>query len=185
MHTASFLSSKQAYQPSKNHKSDLRRPPSLARSPNLQSSHNRNGGINLIHKRGTKICSPTGGPSPCFGQHTNKIFAKVIANRLSSQLSKQIRKEQKGFVKGRFILETIITLCKGFANAEETNKDYLFFKIDFEKALDILEWDFILQALEDIPKFVSMIATLFENSRSRVLVNGIFTEPFTLRRSIR
>lgn len=47
-------------------------------------------------------------------------------------------------MKGRFILEVIITLWGGFDYAKETNQDS-----DFEKAYEELEWDFIFQALED------------------------------------
>lgn len=77
-----------------------------------------------------------------------KIFAKALANRLlTNHLHTWIRKEKKGFVKGRYILDAIIALWEGVEHAEETNQDYCFIKIDFDKAYDNLEWEYILSSL--------------------------------------
>lgn len=66
-----------------------------------------------------------------------KVYAKMLANRLSSHLK---------FVKGRFIPDAIIALWVGVEYAQETEQDFLFFQIYFEKAYDRLEWDSLLQS---------------------------------------
>lgn len=71
-----------------------------------------------------------------------KIFGKTLVIRLSDSLKDWVRKEQKGFIKGRYILDAIIALWEGIEHAQQTNQDFMFFKIDFDKAYDILEWDF-------------------------------------------
>lgn len=39
-----------------------------------------------------------------------KVYAKTIALRLANHLQHWIRKEQEGFVEGRFILDAIIAI---------------------------------------------------------------------------
>ena len=52
--------------------------------------------------------------------------------------------EQKGFIKGRFILDAIITLWEVLEDAQNLDQPFVFFKIDFDKAYDRIEWDFVL-----------------------------------------
>lgn len=82
----------------------------------------------------------------------------------------------------------IIALWEDIEYVEESNQDFLLFKIDFEKSYDKLEWNLILQSLQDMdlnPTFISMVATLFDNARSRILVNESLIAPFKLAKSIR
>ena len=65
-----------------------------------------------------------------------KIYAKALAQRITNRLKEWINKEQKGFIKGRYILDAIIAIWEGMDFSEETQQDYIFFKIDFEKAYD-------------------------------------------------
>ena len=74
---------------------------------------------------------------------TYKVFTFSLARRLSPHLHYCILLEQKGFIKGRFILDSIITLWETLELAIDTNIDLLFLKIDFDKAYDRVEWDFI------------------------------------------
>ena len=99
-----------------------------------------------------------------------------------------VRQEQKGFIKGRFILDNIVTLWEAMEYAEESGQDYIFLKIDFEKAYDRLNWHYIIQALLHMgcgAKFCSMVKTLLGNATARVSVNGSLSKSFRLSRSIR
>ena len=60
--------------------------------------------------------------------------------------------------------------------------------IDFEKALDSNEWDFLYQLLEAFnfgPTLVRWIKTFYNNVSSCVINNGLFSEPFKLERGVR
>ena len=143
--------------------------------------------IKLIHKRGERDVLSNWRPITMLST-AYKIFAKALAFRLSDHLNQWIRKEQKGFVKGRYILDAIVALWEGVEHAETTNQDYCFLKIDFDKAYDRLEWDFIISSLRSMglnPPFISYIHTLFGNARTRVNVNGELTPTFDIHRSIR
>ena len=117
-----------------------------------------------------------------------KIYAKAIALRLSSHMKEWINKEQKGFIKGRYILDAIIAIWEGMECAEETEKNYIFFKIDFEKAYDKVSWKYILESLKQMgcgKEFCIMVKTLLGNAATRVNVNGELIEAFKLSHSIK
>ena len=54
-----------------------------------------------------------------------------------------ILKEQKGFIKGRYILDVIITLWESLEYINKFEIDMIVFKIDFEKAYDRVDWAFL------------------------------------------
>ena len=81
-----------------------------------------------------------------------------------------------------------MTLWEAMDYAEESGQDYIFLKIDFEKAYERLNWDYIIQALMHMGcgvKFCSMVKTLLGNALERVSVNGNLSPAFRLSRSIR
>ena len=73
------------------------------------------------------------------------------------------------FVKGRAFFDAIRT-------------------IDFEKAFDTLDFNFLIRALHKFnfsPSFIQWIRTLYKNISSCVMNNGFTTGPFTLSRGVR
>lgn len=67
-------------------------------------------------------------------------------------------------------------MLKKLNRTEEIEQDYCFIKIDFDKAYDRLEWDFILQSLRSMglqQNFITYIQTLFGNARARVSLKDI------------
>ena len=65
-----------------------------------------------------------------------KIYAKASALRLCNHMKEWINKEQKGFIKGRYIQDAIIAIWEGMESTEETEQDSIFFKINFKKSYD-------------------------------------------------
>ena len=62
------------------------------------------------------------------------------------------------------------------------------FLLDFEKAYDRVEWEFIfsiLQAFGFPDEFVWYIQVLLKDSSSRIEINGFLSNPIPLSRSIR
>ena len=60
--------------------------------------------------------------------------------------------------------------------------------IDFEKAFDSIEWDFLYQSLEVFnfgPTLIRWIKTFYNNLSSCVINNGLFSKPFKLERGVR
>ena len=120
------------------------------------------GVIKLIHKKEEKELISNWRPITMLNS-AYKIYAKAIALRLTNHMREWINKEQKGFIKGRFTLDAIITIWEGMDFADETQQDYVFFKIDFEKAYDRISWRYILEALKRMgcgTTFCNMVKTL-------------------------
>ena len=77
-----------------------------------------------------------------------KILAKVLSLRLREVLGETIGPEQGAFVRGRQILDLVLIANEGVEEYREKKKEGVVFKIDFEKAYDHVEWDFIDYVLE-------------------------------------
>lgn len=89
---------------------------------------------------------------------------------------------------GRYILDAIIGLWEGIEYAKESGQGYCFLKIDFDKAYDRLEWDFVVLALQCagfVQNFIAQILTLFGNARARISINGALSPTLCLKRAIR
>ena len=143
--------------------------------------------IKLIHKKGPKEDLGNWRALTMLN-NVYKIIAKALALRLSNNMKHWITKEQKGFIKGRYILDSIIALWEGIEHVEKTNQDFIFFKVGFDKAYDRISWDYILQSLGDMglgPNFIHMVKTLFGNAKAKIIRNGELTQALTLTRSIR
>ena len=101
--------------------------------------------------------------------------------RLKDHMKEWVRQEQMGFIKCQFILDNIVTLWEAMEYAKDYGQDYIFLKIDFEKACDRLNWHYIIQALMHMGcgvKFWSMVRTLLGNALTRVSVNGNLSTSF-------
>jgi hypothetical protein len=76
-----------------------------------------------------------------------KIFTKVLANRVSSVACKVIKPSQTAFLPGRYILEGVVTLHETIHELHRKKLSGIILKLDFEKAYDKVNWDFLQQVL--------------------------------------
>ncbi|RYR24105.1 hypothetical protein Ahy_B02g057597 isoform A [Arachis hypogaea] len=119
-----------------------------------------------------------------------KILAKVIVQRIKPLLNDRISPHQSSFIPGRKIHDNIIIAKEVMHSMRRMRgkKGYMAIKIDFEKAYDRINWNFIQQRLIEfgIPNKLSSI--IMEGVRSvnyNVLWNGNKTETFYPTRGIR
>ncbi|KAJ9542702.1 LOW QUALITY PROTEIN: hypothetical protein OSB04_029208 [Centaurea solstitialis] len=98
----------------------------------------------------------------------SKVISKVLANRLKLVIDSVISPEQTAFVKGRVII--------------------FLFKVDFEKAFDNLNWNFLFGAMEQMgfeTTWIRWVKCLISTARVSVLVNESPTEQFLLEKGTR
>ena len=60
--------------------------------------------------------------------------------------------------------------------------------IDFEKAFDSVEWDFLFECLESLnfgPNFLNWVKTFYKNIQSCTINNGTASNYFVLERGVR
>jgi hypothetical protein len=76
-----------------------------------------------------------------------KIFTKVLTNRIARILNRLISFQQSAFIKGRFILESVVTAHEIIHEVHSKKDQGLVFKIDYEKAYDRVNLDFLYEIL--------------------------------------
>jgi hypothetical protein len=76
-----------------------------------------------------------------------KIFTKVLANRLISVACRITKILQSAFLPGRYILEGVIVLHETIHELKIKKQKGIILKLDFEKAYDKVNWDFLQQVL--------------------------------------
>jgi len=115
-----------------------------------------------------------------------KLATKCIARRLEKVFPHLIERDQTGYIKGRYIGENIHAISDIIE--QHKNKQGMILFLDFEKAFDSLEWEYLFKVL-DIrnfgPSFLNWIHTFYKNISSCVIDNGFSSEFFALQRGVR
>ena len=77
-----------------------------------------------------------------------KIATKTMAHRIATVLPKLINEDQTGYVKGRYIGQNIRLIQDIMKVTESENIPGIALFIDFKKAFDTLDWNFVFKTLE-------------------------------------
>ena len=117
-----------------------------------------------------------------------KIASKVIATRIVKVLPEIIHSNQTGYVSGRYIGEA----ARSILDIMDYTKTYeipgLLLFIDFEKAFDSLEWNFMFKCLEVFgfgSSLTRWIETFYSNITSCIINNGTLSASFEINRGVR
>ena len=116
-----------------------------------------------------------------------KLLAKSLAMRLATILPEFIDESQFGYVKDRYIGENIRCVIDLDTYYKKEKKEIYALQIDFEKAFDSINWDFMFKSLEAMnfdPDFIKWVKILYKNTTSCVMNNGHKTSSFTLQRGV-
>ncbi|GJU47055.1 putative RNA-directed DNA polymerase [Tanacetum coccineum] len=117
-----------------------------------------------------------------------KILSKVLAARLSRVIHKLISPNQTAFLKGRKILDGCLIANEiiNFAKSEKINM--LLFKVDFEKAFDNVNWEFLFDIMAQMSfgsKWRKWISSCLSSASVLVLINGSPSKEFKMERGLR
>lgn len=116
-----------------------------------------------------------------------KLISKLLVVRLSPHNIDIISPQQIGFITGRFILENISLAWLTHDWVVRHNKPTLFLKLDFEKAFDQVEHEYIWAVLDRIGlggTFLKLVKGLLAGAISKVHINGMFTEEIPITRGV-
>ena len=117
-----------------------------------------------------------------------KILTFVLANRLQNVIKKLISIDQSGYIKSRYIgystrlVNDIIEYCESF------NQKGAIICLDFQKAFDTLDWEFMFGCLKKFGfgnNFISWISTIYNQPTFCVKNNGWITSELTMQRGVR
>lgn len=106
-----------------------------------------------------------------------KIFTRILATRVSPTLAEQIHENQNGFVPGRNIHDTLdlYEAAQGMAEIDPRQSEATAMLLDFKKAYDSVDRNFIVQTLakKGYPaKFIRAVQKLHDGTTVRFLANG-------------
>ncbi|KAM0019272.1 putative RNA-directed DNA polymerase [Helianthus debilis subsp. tardiflorus] len=118
----------------------------------------------------------------------SKVVSKVLANRLKKVIGSVVSDSQSACLEGNFILDGPLVVNELYAWGKKLKKKGFFFKIDFEKAYDNVNWKFLLDTMarKGFPKrWCLWIKGILKSARSSVLVNGSPTFEFQCYKGLR
>jgi hypothetical protein len=65
-----------------------------------------------------------------------KIFTKVLTNRIGQVIDRMIASNQTSFIKGRYILESVVTAYEVLHSVYHGRQQGFVLKLDYEKMYD-------------------------------------------------
>jgi len=117
-----------------------------------------------------------------------KVLAKVLANRLRLVIGNVVSESQSAFVKGKQILDGILIANEAVDEARRLNKEMLMFKVDFEKAYDSVDLNYLDSVMANMNFATIWRKWIYEcvgTAKASILVNGCPTDEFPLERDLR
>ncbi|MCU7801185.1 MAG: reverse transcriptase family protein, partial [gamma proteobacterium symbiont of Lucinoma myriamae] len=117
-----------------------------------------------------------------------KIIARVLAQRLQKIISKVVNTDQNGYIRNRFIGFNIRQIQDVIDYAEDNNLNGTLLFLDFQKAFDSIEWEFMYLTLEQFgfgKNFINWVKILNKDVRNCAMNNGWISESFKISRGIR
>ena len=107
---------------------------------------------------------------------------------MQETLDKIIGKNQTAAIKNRTILYTLFTFRDIVDLSNKLNEKLSVISLDFLKVFDRLDFDFIFLTLKKFwygNKFINLTKVCYNNIQSKIKINGLLSEPFTLKRGVR
>ena len=117
-----------------------------------------------------------------------KIIARTLAQRLQKVISKIISTDQNGYIKNRFIGFSIRQIQDIIDYAEDCNLQGVLLFLDYQKAFDSIEWNFMNLALEKFGfrnGFINFVKMLYKQPKNSIINNGWVSSSFDISRGIR
>ncbi len=117
-----------------------------------------------------------------------KLVSKVMVHRIDNIIPKLVGLNQTGFIKGRYINDTVRSIYDIIDYCKLTSTEGVLLMIDFEKAFDSLEWDFLFRTLTEMnfgQSFINWIKLFYNNIESCISNNEVSSPYFKLKRGAR
>ena len=115
-------------------------------------------------------------------------MAKILSSRIKKVLHKVIDVRQSAFLEGRGIVDSVLVANEVLEDIKRRKSSCIFFKVDYEKAYDSIDWSFLFYMLERLGfcgRWVCWIRACLESSSVSVLVNGSPTQEFKPKKGVR
>jgi hypothetical protein len=104
-----------------------------------------------------------------------KIFFKILANRLGRISHRLVSQNQSAFIRGRYILESVVVAHELVHSLHKSKEPGLIIKLDYEKAYDRVSWNFLFEILSSrgfSGRWINWIKCLVKGGYVGVNLNG-------------
>jgi len=111
----------------------------------------------------------------CLLRCPYKLITKVLDNRVAVFADKLISKYQNAFIKHRNIMDGILTLHEVLHHTHHKKKTGIVLKLDFEKAYDKINWDFLLECHRNCgfgPTWCGWVEKILHNGTLSIKLNN-------------
>lgn len=118
----------------------------------------------------------------------SKVISKILANRIRRMISSVISESQSAFLSERYILDGPLMVNEILTWAKKSSVDVFLLKIDFEKAYDNVNWNFVLSIMNQMgfsDRWCMWIRGILRSASSSVLVNASPTFEFKCHKGLR
>lgn len=154
----------------------------------LLSVDQRRGILTLIPKKDKDRTSLSNWRPLSLLNFDYKLLAKVIAERMKKYLQKLIDPDQTGYIENRYIGENLRLIADTIFYTALKDQPGIILLVDFEKAFDTIEWNFIQKTLSSFnfgETFKKWVRILYTDISSIATNNGYSSSPFCIERGVR
>ena len=117
-----------------------------------------------------------------------KLLTKTLSLQLVDSIKPMIHRDQVGFIPGRSIFNHIRLTKIMIQFAEALEQDGAIIALDQEKVYDRLTHEYLWKTLEafEMPRhFINTIKALYKSAETKVIINGVISDPFIVKRGVR
>jgi len=103
------------------------------------------------------------------------FFSKLLTLRLTSVVQRIVALTQSAFIKGRYILESVVVAHELVHSVHQSGEPRIILKLDYEKAYDRVSWSFLFHMLEARgfdPVWINWIRHIVVGGYLGIMVNG-------------
>ena len=124
----------------------------------------------------------------CLMNVSFKIITKMLAVRLGKIANNIINVCQTAFIKGRNILDGVLSLHEILHDLKSNKKSGIVLKLDFEKAYDKVQWSFLHEIMigKGFPeKWIDWVMSTVQGGKVSININGSVGPYFVTHRGLR
>jgi len=143
--------------------------------------------ITLIHKGGDTAEVKNYRPIS-LTNYDYKILAFIMSSRIQNVITTLVHSDQVAYIKGRYIGNNARHLLDIFEYADNFDKNGAIICLDFQKAFDSLEWNFMFKTLKQYnfgDNMIRWISAMYKNPVSIIKNNGWMGKMINISRGIR
>ena len=151
------------------------------------SDSQRHALLTLLYKKGDKRNLDNWRPISLLNADY-KIAARALAKRLQNVIPNIISFDQMGYIKNRSAAENIRLVQDLLDFCSYTNIPGIFLFLDFKKAFDNVEHNFLFEILKRYnfgESFIHWIKTIYNNADGKVINNGWLSKTFSITKGVR